>query len=172
MLTEALAALAAAGGTAVVSAACTDLWTTVRTRTARLLGQGRPGTEQTALQRLDATAAELAPVEGEIVEAEAGRLAARWATVWETRFADLLDAATETEREQLAAQLQTLVEEVRVHPQVAQRMTALGDHSSVIGRDVKISAKEGGYAGWEQNFGSGPGGNPGNPPGSGPPPQG
>ncbi|MEU6172343.1 hypothetical protein ABZ832_10455 [Streptantibioticus parmotrematis] len=41
MLTEALAAPAAAGGTAVVQAAGTDAWTEVRRTVARLLGRDR-----------------------------------------------------------------------------------------------------------------------------------
>ncbi|MER7775802.1 hypothetical protein ABTZ21_12415 [Streptomyces sp. NPDC096191] len=49
MLTEALAALAASGGTALVGAMATDAWQTARDRTARLFG--RQGAQrQTAIE--------------------------------------------------------------------------------------------------------------------------
>ncbi|MDT7844203.1 hypothetical protein [Streptomyces justiciae] len=77
MLSEALTALAAAGGTAVAQAAGTDTWTSVRQRTARLFGRGE---EPAVLGELDRTEQELAHG-GSREEA-----AARWAE----RFVRLL----------------------------------------------------------------------------------
>jgi hypothetical protein len=57
MLTEALTALAAAGGTAVVQAAGKDAWTGFRGRVAKWFARGDTGREQVALERLDRTAA-------------------------------------------------------------------------------------------------------------------
>ena len=59
MLAEALTALAAAGGTAVVQAAGTDAWTGFRARVAKWFARGDTGREQVALERLDRTAAAL-----------------------------------------------------------------------------------------------------------------
>ncbi|QEV56463.1 hypothetical protein CP981_37095 [Streptomyces platensis] len=57
MLTEALMALAAAGGGAVVQAADTDLWAGFSQRVARLFSRGDTQREQAELERLDRTAA-------------------------------------------------------------------------------------------------------------------
>lgn len=55
MAGEALAALAAAGGVAIVQAAGTDAWAGVRRTAARLLGRGDPQQESAELGRLDQT---------------------------------------------------------------------------------------------------------------------
>jgi hypothetical protein len=49
---EALAALAAAGGTAVVQAAGTDAWAGFRSRVAKWFARGDTEREQIALERL------------------------------------------------------------------------------------------------------------------------
>ncbi|MFF9378900.1 hypothetical protein ACF1BB_30840, partial [Streptomyces griseoluteus] len=59
MLSEAMVALAAAGGTAVVQAAGTDAWTEVRQQVARWFSRGNPQRETAELERLDQTAGEL-----------------------------------------------------------------------------------------------------------------
>ena len=59
MLVEALAALAAAGGNALVSAMVTDGWEGVRVRFARLLGRGDPKATDDAAARLEGSHAVL-----------------------------------------------------------------------------------------------------------------
>lgn len=59
MLAEALAGLAATGGTAVIQAAGTDLWATFRERVAGLFGRGQRRQTEAALEQLDQTAAML-----------------------------------------------------------------------------------------------------------------
>jgi hypothetical protein len=104
MLTEALAALAATGGTALVTAMVTDGWEAVRTRFARLLGRGETAETETVEARLERSRAQLATLSG----AELERASAEQATAWQARFEDLLEsdpAAAET--------LQNLVGEVQ-----------------------------------------------------------
>lgn len=102
LLAEAMTALAQAGGTAVVQAAGTDVWTAFRQRAAGLFGRGNAQREQTELERLDRTAAVLeAAGDDEILRQEAS---------WRTRFEMLLESLDDLEREQLAAELRALVE--------------------------------------------------------------
>ena len=95
MLSEALTALAAAGGSAVVQAAGTDAWAGVRRRTARMFGRTE---EQDVLDALDRTADELAHG-GPGEEA-----AAQWAEL----FARRLSGLDEQARSALADQLREL----------------------------------------------------------------
>jgi hypothetical protein len=108
MLAEALLAIAAAGGTAVVEAAGTDAWTTVRQRAARLLGRDAPDRERAELERLDQTAAALEAVE----PGEEASLRTRQEASWQTRFELLLESVDDAERDRLADGLRALVEEV------------------------------------------------------------
>ncbi|MEU0185442.1 hypothetical protein ABZ312_30370 [Streptomyces sp. NPDC006207] len=104
---EALMVLAATGGSAVVQAASTDAWNSVRDGAARMLGRGEIARERTALERLDRTQAALDTVgEGEEVE----RVRVAQAAVWQTQFETLLEEASESEREQIAAELEALIE--------------------------------------------------------------
>ncbi|GAA1403603.1 hypothetical protein GCM10009639_48660 [Kitasatospora putterlickiae] len=107
MLTETLAALAAAGGTAVVGAAGTSLWEGVRSGTARLFGRGDAAGERLELAQLDrtATALEAAPPQ------EAANVRALHAAIWRERLVALFEAAPEEERERLAEELRALVRE-------------------------------------------------------------
>jgi hypothetical protein len=107
-MSEALVALAAAGGTAVVQAAGTDAWTQLRTGLARLVGRGAGDEEQRTLSRLDRTAAELADADDEAV----GGLRARHAGSWQARFEAFLDSLPEGERDAAAAELRLLVTEL------------------------------------------------------------
>ena len=85
MLAEALTALAAAGGTAVVQAAGTDAWAGFRGRVAKWFARGDAGREQVALERLDRTAAALEAAEpGEVDRVRTGQEAS-----WQTTFRDL-----------------------------------------------------------------------------------
>ena len=87
MLAEALTALAAAGGTAVVQAAGKDAWTGFRARVAKWFARGDAEREQVALERLDRTAAALeAAGPGEVERVRAGQEAS-----WQTMFEILLE---------------------------------------------------------------------------------
>ncbi|MGK5693457.1 hypothetical protein ACSNOJ_11260 [Streptomyces sp. URMC 128] len=109
MLAEALVALAAAGGTAVVQAAGTDAWEALRQRVARLLGRGSPERERVELERLDRTAAALEAVD----EDQAERVLVSQQTAWRTRFETLLEDADDGERQELTTALAELVEQAR-----------------------------------------------------------
>ncbi|WP_338785168.1 hypothetical protein [Streptomyces sp. DG1A-41] len=107
MLGEALTALAAAGGTAVVQAAGTDGWTVFRTRVAMLFGGGDGQRERAEAERLDRTAAALetaGPGEAERVRVQQG-------ASWQTRIETLLEGLPEEDRTHVAAELRALVEE-------------------------------------------------------------
>ncbi|MER5775532.1 hypothetical protein ABT144_14810 [Streptomyces sp. NPDC002039] len=112
MLEAALAAVAVAGGTAVVQAAGTDAWNGLRSRVARLLGRGDPALEQTELERLDRTATALRELE----PAEADRVRIRHEASWQTRFEVLLESVSDTqERARLAEGLRALIDEQSAH---------------------------------------------------------
>lgn len=95
MLEAALAALAAAGGTAVVEAAGTDAWAGLRARVAQLFGRGDDGRERAELARLDATAAALTgagPGDGGGAGSGVGQsVRIRQEAFWQARFAALLE---------------------------------------------------------------------------------
>ncbi|MFJ3728727.1 hypothetical protein ACIPYQ_40035 [Streptomyces sp. NPDC090045] len=107
MLEEALAALAVAGGTAVVQAAGTDAWHGFQARVAHLLGRGDARRERAELERLDRTAELLAAAGTE----EPERVRIRQEASWQTRFETLLESLTAEEREQVAAELRSLFAE-------------------------------------------------------------
>lgn len=108
MLTEALAAVAAAGGSAVVQAAGTDAWTGLRQRVARLLGRGDTRREQAELERLDRTAQALEEADA---TGDAERAHLRQEASWQTRFESLLENLENPEQQQVATGLQALVAE-------------------------------------------------------------
>ncbi|MEU8860438.1 hypothetical protein [Streptomyces umbrinus] len=108
MLTEALMAVAGAGGTAVVEAAGTDAWTGLRQRVARLLGRGDTQRERAELERLDRTVQTLEEADA-TGETERARL--RQEASWQTRFESLLENLEDSEQQQVAAELQALVAE-------------------------------------------------------------
>jgi hypothetical protein len=110
MLTEALMAVAGAGGTAVVQAAGTDAWTGLRQRVARLLGRGDTQRESAELERLDRTAQALEEAD---TTGEAERARLRQEASWQTRFESLLESLEDSEQQQVAAELQALVAEQR-----------------------------------------------------------
>ncbi|MFF4228985.1 hypothetical protein [Streptomyces sp. NPDC001820] len=107
MLVEALLALAAAGGGAIVQAAGTDAWNGVRSGIARVLGHGEEAREQGELERLDRTQAVLdAATDGEIERVQAAQ-----AAVWQNRLEMLLEELAEGQRQQVAAELQAVIEQ-------------------------------------------------------------
>jgi alpha-D-ribose 1-methylphosphonate 5-triphosphate synthase subunit PhnL len=132
---EALIALAALAGNTVVAAATTDAWEAARRGFARLLGCGDAAKEQLARKRLEETRRQLAVVTGQELEQARVELA----RAWQVRMADLLEEDPSVE-----AELRAVVEEIRAHlPAV---VVSAVDHSVAAGRDVTISASQGGLA--------------------------
>lgn len=109
MLAEGLVAVAAAGGTAVVQAAGTDLWASVRPRVAKLLGRNDPERERAELERLDQTASTLAAVD----PTQATSVWARQEASWQTRFELLLENLHDDERERHAHELRAIIDLAR-----------------------------------------------------------
>jgi hypothetical protein len=132
---EALIALAALAGNTVVTAATTDAWEAARRKFARLLGRGDAKKEQLADKRLEETRRQLAGVSGQELE----KARADLARAWQVRLADLLEEDPGVE-----AELRALVEEVRA--QLPAGVVSAADHSVAAGRDVNISAAQGGLA--------------------------
>lgn len=112
MLGEALTALAAAGGAAVVQAAGTDAWEGLRGRIARWFGRGDEAREDRELERLDCSAAALAAAD----ESTADQVRARQESAWQTRIEDMLEDLDGEQRAQAAAQLQELLEQAAPQP--------------------------------------------------------
>ncbi|WP_052441623.1 hypothetical protein [Streptacidiphilus anmyonensis] len=110
MLEPELLALATTAGTAVAKAAGTDAWNGLREGVARLFRRGHApeAAQQTALERLDRTAAELESAAPGAAEQAQGLAAASW----QTRFLDLLeDLGDDEERATAAAELRRLLSE-------------------------------------------------------------
>jgi hypothetical protein len=107
MLTEALAALASTGGTALVTAMVTDSWEDVKGRFARVLGRGHTARIEAAGVQLDQSRAALVGLSGSDLE----RACATQEIVWRTRLSDLLDQnpSVETELRDLLAEIRSQV---------------------------------------------------------------
>ncbi|MFE9428154.1 hypothetical protein ACFYNO_34950 [Kitasatospora sp. NPDC006697] len=135
-----LTALAGTAGTAIAQAVGTDAWHGLRAAAARVFHRGHApeAAQQTALDRLDRSSAELERVEPGATERARGQVASSW----QTRFRDLLEELDEADRHQVAAQLRELVA-------LAGRSggTSAGDDSIVIKGDVRIEARESSVAG-------------------------
>ncbi|MBH5337686.1 hypothetical protein IHE55_24100 [Streptomyces pactum] len=105
LLAEALAALAAAGGGAVVQAAGTDAWQGVRQRVAALFGGGDAERGRAELERLDRTARALEP--GAATDPD--RELSRQEGVWQERFEALLESVDPEDRERVVQDLRALL---------------------------------------------------------------
>ncbi|MGW0944307.1 hypothetical protein ACWD4O_17405 [Streptomyces sp. NPDC002623] len=141
-----LVALAASGGTAVVTAAGTDAWGETRTTVARLLGRDGQR-EEAVLQRLDRTAADLAQAAAADAQGELERLRADESGSWTTRFRDLLQDLPEEERKAAARQLESLVKHVLQHGPNSGASASAGDGGvAVVGGDVTVRATHGSMA--------------------------
>ncbi|KUO05394.1 hypothetical protein [Streptomyces caeruleatus] len=105
MLSEALTALAAAGGAGVVQAATTDAWAAFRQRIARLLGRGDEQRESVELERLDRTVVALQSADAS--ERQAARV--RHEAAWQTRFELLLESLDDREQEAVATALRSVL---------------------------------------------------------------
>lgn len=138
MLPETMTALAAAGGTAVVQAAGTDVWTGLRQRVARWFGRGNTQRERADLERLDQTAAALDAADAEQVE----RVRIRQEASWEAWFTALLESLDDGEREQAAAELRVLLDE---HAPAPGGVSA-GTGGLAAGSDINITADRGSIA--------------------------
>jgi hypothetical protein len=132
---EALIALAALAGNTIVTAATTDAWEAARRKFARLLGRGDSKKEQLADKRLEETRQQLAGMTGEELEQAQVELA----RAWQVRMADLLEEDPGVEPE-----LRAVIDEVRA--QLPAEVVSATNHSVAAGRDVNISASQGGLA--------------------------
>ncbi|MGH3887065.1 MAG: hypothetical protein ACRDSZ_10955 [Pseudonocardiaceae bacterium] len=128
MLAEVLAALAAAGGTAVVGAMATDAWESARSGVARLLGRGAdPHRQEIIKAQLDEDAALLERVG----DAEREMVRQELEPVWRRRLATYLDQHPEAVEE-----LRELVEQISDRLPGEQRMvvnnqlTVVRDHGT------------------------------------------
>ncbi|MEV8547245.1 hypothetical protein [Streptomyces sp. NBC_01261] len=137
-MSEGIAALAAAGGAAVVQAAGTDTWEGVRTLVARLLGRGDPQQESAELQLLDRTHSELAGLgSDQLASHESGR----WQGIWQTRLEMLIAGVSEGELGPYVDQLQRVIA-------LAQAQSAGFEPQSVTaGRDLSVRSDHGSVAG-------------------------
>ncbi|BAC67980.1 putative secreted protein [Streptomyces avermitilis MA-4680 = NBRC 14893] len=109
MLDELVSAAAAAGGSAVVQAAGTDLWNGFRGRVAEWFGRGDAVRESRELERLDRSASELSTAGQDEVE----RLRVRHEAVWQSRIETLLEDLDGVERDQAVAELSKLMAQAR-----------------------------------------------------------
>ena len=140
MLAEALAALAAAGGTAVVQAAGKDAWTGFRARVAKWFARGDTGREHVALERLDRTAAALeAAGPGEMERVRAGQEAS-----WQTMFELLLEGLDGEEQQRAADELRDVLAALG-----GGRAAAVGQGAVAVAGDVGIHAEIGSVAAWQ-----------------------
>ncbi|MEC4573863.1 hypothetical protein [Streptomyces virginiae] len=137
MLVDTLAALAMAGGTAVVQAAGTEAWAGFRQAVAHWFGRGDAARAQAELERLDQTATALRTADP--AQAERARISQE--ASWQARIEAMLENLDETERSEAANQLRTLL---AAHtPEV--RVTAAPD-GLAAGGNVDIRAEHGSIA--------------------------
>ncbi|WP_432168163.1 hypothetical protein [Streptomyces sp. bgisy031] len=149
MLSEAMTALAAVGGTTVVQAASTDAWAGLRQQLGRWLGRGDPQRENAELERLDETAGELDTAG----PAELERVRIRQEAAWQVRIETVLESLDDTRRAQAAEQLSALLSQ-RIPPGGG----SAGQSVQAVGGNVAIRADHGSASAW--NMGSVTLGNP------------
>ena len=135
MLAEALAALAAAGGTALVEAATTDAWERAKVGFALLFGRGDERRTAVIEGRLEGTRAELVPLTGTELERTREARAAEWTI----RLRDALD-----EHPDSAERLRGLLDELAAAGVTVSAET--GGHSMVVGGNVSNVATSGGVS--------------------------
>ena len=103
---ESMAALAAAGGAAVVQAAGTDVWAGLRRRITALFGRGDAQREMAVLERLDRTAQTL----GRASEESLPRRRAVQQEAWTEEFLCLLNTLDEDQATRCVTELRALVQ--------------------------------------------------------------
>ncbi|MFF9691016.1 hypothetical protein [Streptomyces sp. NPDC014623] len=139
MLTEALAALAAAGGAAVVQAAATDAWTGTRERVAGWFGRSDGSREPGDLELLDETARAL----GRAAPHQLAEVAAHHEALWRARFEAALTAAQDdAQRERAAEDLRVLL----AGTPSGGGGASSGDGSLSVGGDAEIRSMPGSIA--------------------------
>jgi hypothetical protein len=136
MLEDALTALAAAGGTAVVQAAGTDTWTGFRAGVAKIFGRGNAQRQHVELERLDYTAAILE----EAAETELDHVRLRQEGAWQGRFETLLEDLDTPERQRAVDELQALLAEYTASASSA----SAGPSGLAAGGDINIRGGKGG----------------------------
>jgi hypothetical protein len=124
VLGEAAAELAAAGGTALVTAMVTDGWESFKARFARLLGRGNAGETEAVGVRLDESHAMLLGLAGADLERARGEQQ----LAWRVRLADALERhpGAENELRSLVAEVQT---QTRIPPVSIQQNVTSFDHA-------------------------------------------
>ncbi|WP_369168386.1 hypothetical protein AB5J49_11080 [Streptomyces sp. R28] len=137
MLEQALTLLAAAGGTAVVQAAGTDMWTGLRQAVARWFGRGDGQRERAELERLDRTAGELQSAEAD----QAERLRIREEAAWQARIEALLESLDQAEQTRAVEELRVLLAE-----QAPRGGASAGQGGLAAGGNVDIRAEGGAIA--------------------------
>ncbi|MGH3801534.1 MAG: hypothetical protein ACRDTD_15645 [Pseudonocardiaceae bacterium] len=130
MLTEALAALAASGGTALVAAAATDAWQSARAGFAQLFAHGEKR-QELVQARLDQTATEVERA------AEPDVVRERLLPDWQVRLSDLLE-----ERPELAADLRELTRRVQAQLPAAQQAWVQARFDVHAGRDAYAAGRD------------------------------
>ena len=140
MLAEALTALAAAGGTAVVQAAGTDAWAGFRSRVARWFARVDAERKDIAVERLDRTAAALeAAGPGEVERVRAVQEAS-----WQTMFEIMLEGLDGEEQQQAADELRDLIA-----GSAGGRAAAVGPGAVAVAGNVEVHAETEGVAAWQ-----------------------
>lgn len=130
MLSETVAALAGAGGTAVVQAMVSDSWDSTKARVARLLGRGDPADVAAAERHLESSRAELEAVP----EPELANARRTQAAVWRARLGDLLEQDPRVE-----AELRRLVAEVHDATGATVQSIHASGRQVVLGSGVQIN---------------------------------
>ncbi|MFE6697833.1 hypothetical protein [Streptomyces sp. NPDC057718] len=137
MLAEGLAALAAAGGAAIVQAAGTSAWQSLQQSVAQWFARGDGERERVELERLDRSAAALETAQNdERVGVRSGQQGA-----WQARFEQTLENLSDSEREEAAEILRALL---RTHTP-ADGVEAPADGPTIHG-NVDIRADHGSAA--------------------------
>ncbi|MFG2819105.1 hypothetical protein ACGFX4_06705 [Kitasatospora sp. NPDC048365] len=134
MLAEELAALAAAGGTAVVQAAGTSAWAGLRNQVARWFGRDDADREQATLVRLDETASALAAVAGDDGRGVAGAQEGRW----QGRFENELENLDRVGRDRAVDELRALLRQLAQDLPAAARTVDIRFHHNEVGGPVTI----------------------------------
>ncbi|MCF3132092.1 hypothetical protein [Streptomyces olivochromogenes] len=137
MLVETLAALAVAGGGAVVQAAGTDAWAGFRQAIARWFGRGDAERERAELERLDQTATALQTTDP--VQAERARDSQE--EFWQARIEAMLENLGEGERGPAADQLRALLAQ-----HVGDVRVAAGPGGVAAGGNMDVHAEDGSIA--------------------------
>lgn len=133
-----MVALAASCGTAVVAAAGTDAWTTLRAAVAGWAGRGDAGRESAELERLDRTAA---AIEG-AGPGDAERVSVRHEAAWQARIEALLENLPEDEQARAVDELRGLL----ARYSAPGGGVSAGPGGVAVGGDVEIRAKDGSAA--------------------------